>query len=1211
MDRQDIRPRFARLRHLAVAVWCVVLLASAHSWQAAHAAPAEPFVPGEVLVKLGQGTRDESVIETLRAGNDVDQAERLAGVRSGTLWRLRSRSRSTEALVQAMRQDPRVVYAEPNYIVRGAATPNDPSYTEQWGLKNVGQSILGSVGVAGSDIHAEAAWNVTTGSRSIVIGVVDSGIDYNHPDLSANLWANPGGVGRPGCAAGTHGFNAITSTCDPMDDHFHGTHVAGTIGAVGNNGIGVAGVNWTTSIMALKFLDQTNHGTIANAIVAIDFAIQAKIGGVNLRVLNNSWGGSGNSNALRDVIQEANDHDILFVIAAMNDAVNLDVLPTYPASFNLPNTITVAAIDNRDALTSFSNYGPHSVHLAAPGFIVLSTMPGNSYAYADGTSMACPHVSGVAALILANAPGRTTAQVKSAILDTVDPVPKLAGKTVTGGRLNAARAIGVPAGPDFTLSVAPSSRLVMRGNATSYVVTIVPTGGFAGAVALSVDGLPSGASASFTANPATTTSTLVITTTAAAQPGTRPLSITGLSGSLYDGVPATLLVAEPPVAGCSSFLPPLDSLAGVDPAAIATADFNRDGIPDLAVAAAGSNGVFVVLGEGDGGFGPLVRINTGPGPRSVIVGDFNADAKTDLAVANSSGNSVSVALGNGDGTFQFANSYLAGANPRSLAAADLDRDGDLDLAVVNSESDDVSILFGQGNGSFGATVSYATASGPVGIIVANLNGDLWPDLAVAAHDAGKVSILTGNAGGAFSPAVQVSAAGGPTSLAGGDFNGDGKTDLAVSQGDTGKISILRGNGNATFQAAVDHPACSAPTSVAVFDAEGDGKADLAVTCGGSDQVAFLSGTGTGTFASPLLFSSGMGPASVVAVDVDGDTRKDLAVASSVGLLSIHRGFGTCSDLTIAKSHAANFVRGDGQQYTIVVSNPGAGPTTGAVSVTDTLPPGLTTTAMSGAGWTCIASESMCARGDVLGAGASYPPITLTVNVAGNAAANVTNVATVAGGGEVPTANDTAMDPTTILPGFAPPSSVTAKAATPTSVTITWSAPSGSTPARYNVYRSSNGTGYALVGSVNFPAASFLDGTASAGAAYLYKVRSAGSDGGNESTDSNRDLAVTVVFTDDPPLAAITPIKAVHIAELRVAVNAVRALGALGSGTYTDPALTPGVTPIRRAHIADLRAALDAARSALALPAIVYGEPLTAAVTPVRKAHLAELRAGVQ
>ncbi|GAC1419675.1 MAG: hypothetical protein NVSMB62_12650 [Acidobacteriaceae bacterium] len=331
-----------------------------------------------------------------------------------------------------------VVFAEPDYVVHAINAPNDPGYGQLWAMKNTGQAILGYQGTSGADIGAEAAWNVTTGTSNVVVGVVDTGIDYNHPDLASNVWTNPGGIG--GCPAGTHGFNAITKGCDPMDDGYHGTHVSGTIGAVGNNSAGVVGVNWTTSIMALKFLDGSGSGTTSDAIAAIEFAIQAKAAGVNVRVLSNSWGGGSSSQALLDEINKANAYDILFVAAAGNGSANNDYVPTYPASYDAPNIISVAATDNGDNLASFSNYGANSVHLGAPGVSILSTRPGNAYAYMSGTSMATPHVAGAAALILSTST-LNTAQLKSTILSSVDPVSGLAGRTVTGGRLNICKAI--------------------------------------------------------------------------------------------------------------------------------------------------------------------------------------------------------------------------------------------------------------------------------------------------------------------------------------------------------------------------------------------------------------------------------------------------------------------------------------------------------------------------------------------------------------------------------------------------------------------------------------------------------------------------------------------------------------------------------------------------------------------------------------------------
>jgi serine protease len=405
----------------------VVILLISGSLFAAPITPSGNSVPGEVLVKLQIGASSDEVA-SLEHGADIDHGDRISKLHSGEIWRMHSRSQKIDALITALQHNPKVVYAEPNYIVHMGVTPNDTSYSLLWGMNNTGQSIGGSFGSAGADIRAEAAWGVTTGSASIVVGVVDTGIDYNHPDLAANVWSNPGGKGNVACAAGTHGFNAITMTCDPMDDHYHGTHVSGTIGAVGNNSLGVVGVNWTTSIMGLKFLNSSGSGTTAGAIAAIDFAVQAKIDGVNVRVLSNSWGGSAFSKALLDEINKAGENDILFVAAAGNDSSSNDYYPHYPANYGTPNLISVAATDNRDNIAYFSDYGLTTVHLGAPGVSVYSTMPGGNYGYLSGTSMAAPHVSGVAALVLAMATEKPTSPWQT----TDQPMSRYSSVRATG-----------------------------------------------------------------------------------------------------------------------------------------------------------------------------------------------------------------------------------------------------------------------------------------------------------------------------------------------------------------------------------------------------------------------------------------------------------------------------------------------------------------------------------------------------------------------------------------------------------------------------------------------------------------------------------------------------------------------------------------------------------------------------------------------------------
>ncbi len=331
-----------------------------------------------------------------------------------------------------------------------------------------------------------------------------------------------------------------------MDDHRHGTHVAGTIGAVGNNGIGVIGVNGTTQIMGLKFLGSGGSGAISDAVEAIDWAVRAKQAGVNLRVLSNSWGGGGFSQALRDAINKAGMNDILFVAAAGNAAGNNDTTPFYPCSYHAANEICVAATDKTDSLAGFSNYGQSSVDLAAPGSSILSTMLGGTYDYMSGTSMATPHVSGAAALALSGG-YQSVWTLRTTIRAAVDPVASLIGRVATEGRLNVCKAIpacsGVAPPPptpppattgDFTLSSPGGREALGPGGSAAYTVTVTPTGGFMGQVDLSVSGLPAGATGTFTPTPlgvasSPTSSALTVTAGPATPPGNYTLTVSGTS----------------------------------------------------------------------------------------------------------------------------------------------------------------------------------------------------------------------------------------------------------------------------------------------------------------------------------------------------------------------------------------------------------------------------------------------------------------------------------------------------------------------------------------------------------------------------------------------------------------------------------------------------------------------------------------------------------
>ncbi len=339
-----------------------------------------------------------------------------------------------------------VKYAEVDSIRTIDQTiPNDASFSSLWGLHNTGQTG----GTPDADIDAAEAWDTFTGSSNVVIASIDTGVEYTHEDLAANMWINPGEIAGDGIDNDGNGYiddiygiDAFNGDSDPMDDHDHGTHTAGTFGAVGDNGIGVAGVNWDVQIMALKFLGAGGTGPTSGAVEVINYMTMMKTQyGVNIVVSCNSWGGGGYSQALVDSIQASINAGIMFVAAAGNDGLNNDTFPHYPSSYDLDGIISVAATDDDDQLASFSNYGATSVDLAAPGVGILSTVVGNGYASFNGTSMATPHVAGAAGMLMALHPEASLADIKEAILSTVDPIAALDGRMVTGGRLNLANAL--------------------------------------------------------------------------------------------------------------------------------------------------------------------------------------------------------------------------------------------------------------------------------------------------------------------------------------------------------------------------------------------------------------------------------------------------------------------------------------------------------------------------------------------------------------------------------------------------------------------------------------------------------------------------------------------------------------------------------------------------------------------------------------------------
>ncbi len=475
------------LTRLTVLSVVLLPLLAAGTWQvladSKDQGTVAPYRDGIVLMAFRDGTlpKQQKAILSRVGGREIKQigvgVHELAVKRGQVL-----------AAVNSLKAFKEVRYAEPDYLEKLSAgtLPNDTSVGLQWAHRNTGQSVNGTSGTSGADERTYSAWGITTGTNSVVVAVLDTGVQYTHPDLITNMWNNPGGVG--GCPAGTHGYNVLASNCDPMDDENgfggHGTHVAGIIGAMGNDAAGTAGVNWTTSIMAVKWVNSSDGiGANSDLITAMDWVMTATQAGVNVRVVNDSqtWAGVAYSQAVIDEINVLGSNHILFVTASGNTAQNNDNFPRYPCSYGGQTEICAAASDQNDGLWSQANYGPRSVHLVAPGVNILSTLDQSNYGYITGGSMAAPQVSGAAALILSM--GYLNADnLKSAILNNIDVLPALNGRVSTSGRLNICAAI------PGCMTAVPGSLV----NTAVPVVTSIPLqGGLLGASTGFWTGIPS------------------------------------------------------------------------------------------------------------------------------------------------------------------------------------------------------------------------------------------------------------------------------------------------------------------------------------------------------------------------------------------------------------------------------------------------------------------------------------------------------------------------------------------------------------------------------------------------------------------------------------------------------------------------------------------------------------------------------------------------
>ncbi len=384
-----------------------------------------PFHPSRILVKFKKGVAPAALSGT-RIAAMVHPALNVAMVEIVS-------GETVPAVIAKWKQNPMVDYAEPDYKVKILdTTPNDPRWMEQWDMQK---------------IQAPKAWDTQTDASDVVVGIIDTGIDFSHPDLQGNLWTDP--------QDGSHGYDCISNQVGGADDNGHGTHVAGTIGAVGHNGQGMAGINWKVKLMALKMLNKDGWGYASDAIECFERVIELRNRGVNIRLTNNSWGAAGYSQAEKDIMLQAEQAGVLHIVAAGNYSLNTDRVPEFPASYDNRGIVSVLSTDNQDGISWFSNFGLASVDIAAPGDKTLSTVPNGSCRFCDpsgfrflsGTSMATPHVVGVAAALLHRNPRLSVHELRDVLLhpDSYDPLshPR-ASASSTGGRLNFSKSIANP-----------------------------------------------------------------------------------------------------------------------------------------------------------------------------------------------------------------------------------------------------------------------------------------------------------------------------------------------------------------------------------------------------------------------------------------------------------------------------------------------------------------------------------------------------------------------------------------------------------------------------------------------------------------------------------------------------------------------------------------------------------------------------------------------
>ncbi|MEZ5427176.1 MAG: S8 family serine peptidase [Pyrinomonadaceae bacterium] len=762
--------------------FCLVLIFSS------QAIRAENYAKGELLVKFRNGTASADAFSThLTLGARV--LEEFPELK----WQ-RVKLPAGLSVEEGVRQYARFAGVEdvqPNYYYHLAVTPDDTRFSEMYGMQK---------------ISAPAAWDLTTGSSNVVVAVIDTGIKYTHEDLAANMWHNEGEIQGNGIDDDGNGFvddfygyDFFFNDSDPLDEHGHGTHVAGTIGAVGNNALGVTGVNWNVRLMAIKIYDSTGFGTTSAMLInAYNYLRMMRQRGVNIRVTNNSYSGCdeacGYDQATKDAIDALGAADVLQVFAAGNNGRNVDTMPAYPGSYNSPSILTVASSTSTDARSGFSNFGTANVDVAAPGSGILSTiMSGANYGTLSGTSMASPHVAGSAALLYSMNPDLSAASLKATLMNTVDQLSQWNGVVKTGGRINIANALQnqtvcdialdrtfqhvFPEGGSFSINVtAPANcdySIAKDAAAFFVIITSADTGSGNSTVTFNVEnnsGLPR-------------SGTIKI--------GDKNFMVNQNPGKIFphrgyldfNGDGRTDFVAIQDVAGGMLWHNYL-SLMGYSPVSFGL--FNDD-IPvpghydsdlqnDIAVWR-NSTGTFYILRSIDSTV-QIVQFGM-PGDNPAVTQDFDGDGLADFAVTRQEGGKLVWYVAQTTGGFRIE--QFGNATDKALRG-DYDGDGRADLAVYRPETDSpANTFFVLKSSDGGLLATQFGISATDRIVPADYDGDGKTDFAVWRETDGVWHYLKSSDG-----SYQAFQFGSPGDLpTPGDYDGDGRTDFSVWRPEAG------------------------------------------------------------------------------------------------------------------------------------------------------------------------------------------------------------------------------------------------------------------------------------------------------------------------------------------------------------------------------------------------------------------------------------------